>query len=113
MFAKNQRITKDKDFNNVFKNGISSYDKVLGVKAVKNNLKINRFGILVSVKVSKKAVDRNLLKRQIREILKTISFSDDSCYDVVVIILPSSSEKNFLELKKSLDYNFKKLKLIK
>ena len=67
MFAKENRLTKDKEFDAVFKKGRSSYDKILGVKALKNDLSLNRFGILISVKVSKKAVERNKIRRQLRE----------------------------------------------
>ncbi|MBU4073751.1 ribonuclease P protein component, partial [Patescibacteria group bacterium] len=50
MFAKINRLTKDKDFDNVFQNGKSSYDKIIGVKAAANQQKNSRFGILVSAK---------------------------------------------------------------
>lgn len=113
MFAKENRLTKDKDFDNAFKNGRSAYDKTLGLRAVKNNLNVNRFGILISAKISKKAVERNKLKRRIREILKNIVFSDNSGYDIVVIALPGSAQKDFSELEQSLGGVLRKLKLIK
>ena len=113
MFAKENRLTKDKEFDAVFKKGRSSYDKILGVKALKNDLSLNRFGILISVKVSKKAVERNKLKRQIREILKNIQINSKDFFDIVVISLPSSLGKEFKDLENSIKFNFKKLKLIK
>ena len=36
----------------------------------KNGFLLNRFGIIVSKKISKKAVERNRLKRQFREAIK-------------------------------------------
>ena len=113
MFAKENRLTKDKEFDAVFKKGRSSYDKILGVKALKNDLSLNRFGILISVKVSKKAVERNKLKRQIREILKNIQINSKDFFDIVVISLPSSLGKEFKDLENLIKFNFKKLKLIK
>ncbi len=113
MFAQKNRLTKDKEFDNVFKHGRSSYNKILGIKAIKNDLGENRYGILVSTKVSKKAVERNKLKRQIREILKNIKLDLKDTFDIVVITLPGSLEKEFKELENSVKINLRKLKLIK
>ena len=56
MLKKINRLTKQKDFEKVFKNGQSVYDGKLGIKALANNLPENRYGIIISAKVSKKAV---------------------------------------------------------
>lgn len=113
MFKKENRLTKNKEFDNVWKKGKSSFDKILGVKALKNDLKIPRFGILVSIKVSKRAVDRNKIKRRIREIVKKHFKELKSGFDIVIIALPSSLNEDFVSFKKSIENNFKKLNLFK
>lgn len=40
------------------------------LRTLENSLGLSRFGIIVSSKVSKKATERNLLKRQISEIFR-------------------------------------------
>lgn len=117
MLKKENRLTKDKEFNNVFKPQTgwrkSSFDKIMGVKAVLNKTGHNRFGILISVKVNKKAVIRNKIKRQIREIIKAQANKTKQGYDCVIICLPEITEKNYQEIEKSLGSHFKRLNLYK
>ena len=51
MLNKKNKIFKKKEVDNVFKNGKSSFDKFLGVKAVKTENKISRFAIVNSSSV--------------------------------------------------------------
>ena len=111
MLNKINRLTKDKDFDNVFKNGKSSYDKLIGAKAIQNQLGDSRFGILVSAKVSKKAVERNKIKRQIREIIRLQQDKTKPGYDVVIITLPAILGKNYQEIEQSVNRHFRKLGL--
>jgi ribonuclease P protein component len=113
MFKKENRLTKNKEFDNVWQAGQSSFDKNLGVKAVKNNLKINRFGILVGIKVSKKATERNKLKRRIREAAVAQLEKLKPGFDIVIIAQPVARDKEFVEIEKSVKDNFKRLKLFK
>lgn len=113
MLKKINRLTKDKDFDSVFKKGKSSYDKIVGVKVVLNGLKYNRFGILVSTKISKKAVERNKIKRQIRETIRLRSENIKNGHDCVIISLGGILDKKYEDIEKSIDTHFKKLKLYK
>ena len=113
MLKKQNQLTKDKEFDNVFKNGRSSYDKIIGFKVIANKLNDSRFGILVSTKISKKAVERNRLKRQIREIIRLDLNSIKSGYDFIIITLPPVLDKTYEEIEKSISNHFKKLKLYK
>lgn len=113
MLAKKSRLTKDKDFDHAFNNGKASYDKLLGIKIVSNNLAYNRFGILVSNKVSQKAVERNKIKRQIREIIRLNLNKLKQGYDCVVITSRLILNKEYSDIKNSLTNNFKRLKLFK
>jgi len=110
MLPKKNRLTKDKEFNNVFKNGRSSYTKILGFKAIKNNLNLNRFGIIVSKKVSKKAVERNKIKRQIRAIIKSKNLHQG--YDIIVLALPKIINSDYKKIEQSIIYNLTKLRLL-
>ena len=70
MLPKKNRLKNKKDFERVFKQGKGFKEDFLFFKITKNNLKENRFGFIVSLKVSKKAVLRNKVKRRLREIIK-------------------------------------------
>ncbi|MDD5071677.1 MAG: ribonuclease P protein component [Patescibacteria group bacterium] len=111
MLKKENKLKKDKEFDNVFKNGRSCFHKNLGVKFVGNGLKLSRFGILVSNKISKKAVERNRIKRRIRAIIRLeIDKIKEGC-DVVVIALPPILDSAYEEIGAAIKHSFKKLGL--
>lgn len=71
---------------------------MLYIKYKKNNLNKNSFKIIVSLKVSKKAVTRNKIKRRIREILRDANLNQG--YEIVVITNKNILDKSFQEIKK-------------
>lgn len=111
MLPKGNRIKFDKDFDRAFKLGQSFYNSILGLKVTDNDLDINRFGILISTKVSKKATIRNLFKRQIRSIIREENKKMKFGKDIVIVVLPKIIDKNFSEIELSLANSFKRLKL--
>ncbi len=111
MLNKSNRINKDKDFDRAFKTGQSFYTKDFGLKAVDNGVDKIRLGILISTKVSKKAVVRNKLKRQIKEIVQTELPALKPGKDLVLIIFSQILDKNFGEIKSLIISALKKLKL--
>lgn len=113
MLPKKNRLTKEKDFKNIYKNGKSSYTGSLGVKIAVNNLLINRYGILVGTKISKKAVIRNKIKRQIKEIIRLQEEKVKKGYDIVVITLPGIRENKYEQIEEQIFKNLKKLRLYK
>jgi len=113
MLKKENQLKKDKEFDQVFKNGRSSFSKILGIKAVANRLEMSRFGILVSNKISQKAVERNQIKRRIREAIRLQVLKIKPGFDVVVITLPPILGSGYKEIEKAIGYNFKKLGLYK
>ncbi|MBU0619734.1 ribonuclease P protein component [Patescibacteria group bacterium] len=113
MFKRINRLTKNKEFDNVFANGRSSYDKIIGVKLVFNKLDKNRFGILVGMKISKKAVQRNKITRQVREIICSKLPFMKTGYDCVIITLPPILGKKYQIIDKSIEDHFRWLKLYK
>ena len=113
MLKKTNRITKDKEFDRAFKTGQSFYTKVFGIKAAGNNLEAIRLGVLVSTKVSKKAVIRNKVKRQIREIIQKELPALKEGKDLVVIVFSQILDKKFEEIKEEIIFGLKKLRLYK
>jgi len=111
VLKKANRLTKNNDFDRVFKNGRSAYTKVLGVKALNNDSPDSRFGILIGLKVSKKAVIRNRFKRQIRAVIEKELPKLRSGVDVVIIVFPLILANNFKEVESALVSLFKKLNL--
>jgi len=82
--AKN-RITKKEDFDAVYRQSrtVSAGNVVL--KFRKNNFEYSRIGIVVGTKFSKLAVERNRIKRQLREIMRAEFKKIYPGWDMVII----------------------------
>jgi len=85
MIPKENRLTKIRDFNLLFKHGAYVIGQLLDLKLLKLAKILDylpkkedpkdfvsqlRIGVSVGIKISKKAVERNRIKRQIREVLR-------------------------------------------
>jgi ribonuclease P protein component len=105
MLPAKHRLTKDKEFERVFKHSQASSNKLMRVKALKNSLGVNRFGLIVGAKISKKATVRNRIKRVLREIIRAELSELKPGFDIVIYCLPSIQKAEFNEIKAG----FKKL----
>lgn len=113
MMAKQSRLVKEKDFQKIFKRGKSSYCKIFSIKILANELGINRYGIIISTKVSKKAVERNKLKRQFREALKAFDKKLINGFDLVLVVFPIALNQEYKFIKSELEKILFILKLFK
>jgi len=93
MLVKSHRLVKQKDFEKVFKQGRPYYTKFLGAMILANQLDFNRFGIVISSKVSKKATERNKLKRRIKHMARPCFINQE--YKIVA----GELERIFTKLK--------------
>jgi ribonuclease P protein component len=112
MPAKEERLRKQKDFEKVFKNGKSAFSKTLGIKISNNNQSINRFGIIISTKISKKATERNKTRRHIRSIIDKLKPDIKTGHDLIFITLLGIKETTFKEKEITIISLLKKLKLL-
>jgi ribonuclease P protein component len=67
---------------------------------------------MVGLKVSKKAVDRNKIKRQIREIFKQYNEKILYSYDIVAIALPAIKNADYKEIESSISFSLRRLRLL-
>lgn len=89
-------------------NSSSIFTTPLFVLKVKDNsLSLNRFGIVVSKKIDKRAVGRNRIKRMLREILVGFSNEMTSGHDMLIIvrtgIINKTARQCSLEIKNILE----------
>jgi ribonuclease P protein component len=105
MYPKENRLLNKKDFDRVWRAKKSFFLTKIGVKSVKNNKGITRFGIVVGTKISKKAVDRNKVKRLIKQNISDNLSKLKKGYDVVVLCSPKIIKAN----KKEIEYELKKI----
>jgi ribonuclease P protein component len=88
MLIKQYRLTKNLEFAAVASQGMAVYSPTLVIKNINNDFKYSRFGFIVSNKVSKKASQRNLIKRRLREIIRKNLEKIIKGKDIVIIVSP-------------------------
>ena len=112
MLSKQYRLRNDKEIKALFKNSKSAFGICSIIKAKKNNLENSRFAVIAGVKVSKKAVVRNKLKRQIRYIIKKHLDNIKSGFDVIIMIKKEATQKTFKEIEEEIVISLKKISLL-
>lgn len=113
MLIREHRLTKQKNFERIWKYGESFFIREIGFKILKNDLGISRFAFIVPNKILKKAVSRNRLRRCLREIvrkrLKGIKFG----FDCLIIARPGIGELSYQELEEKIERILRKIKLLR
>ena len=106
------KLKKDNDFKKVFNQGKHYQKDFIKIKFLKNGLEINRFGLIVGLKISKKAVQRNKIKRQLEEIIQLELEQMKKGFDVIILVNSEIIEKKYQEIERILIELFKKAKVI-
>ncbi len=73
----------------------------------------SRFAFIVSTKISKKAVERNRVKRKLRETVRQLLDRIDSGFDVLFLAKKNLLEKTDKEIKEETEKLFKEAGIIK
>lgn len=106
------RLKKNNDIVRVLKEGKKFIESFLIIKTLPNDLKETRFAFIVSKKFSKKAVERNRIRRQISEAIKDNLTTIKKGTDAVILSMPGSQEWDTQEVKKIIKRLLDKAKLI-
>ena len=112
MLNQKYRLKKKSDFDIVFRKGQAITGRFIFLKIIKNQLDNSRFGFIVSLKVSKKAVIRNRIKRRLREIIKKKIKDIKTNYDIIILAKPEIISKDYKEIEKEIILIFKKASLL-
>lgn len=107
------RLKQEKDFSQLARSRKIAFSKALGVKMRENGLPHSRFGVVVGLKVSKKAVKRNLIKRRIREILRKHLPEIVPGRDVMIMVNAKALGAEYVELESQVLSCLTKLRLMK
>ena len=71
-FTRDQRLRRKSDFQALREHGVSRAHPLLVLRAVPNALPYARFGFVVGRRVATRAVDRNRVRRRLREIVRRL-----------------------------------------
>jgi len=97
------RLTNADDFSSVFILKKRFSGAFINIFYKPNQLQLNRFGLIVSKKINKKAVGRNYMKRVIRSVFRDSETSKK--FDIVIQVKKNFTHKNFLMVSKDI-HNF-------
>lgn len=112
MLPRPNRLHLDKDIKTLFAKGKGVFDVCCGFKFRKNSLDVSRFAVVVGTKVSKSAVVRNRVRRQIREIIRLRLSTIKPGFDVMMLVRKEALDKTSAELERHVTSGFKKAGLL-
>ncbi|HLD13838.1 MAG TPA: ribonuclease P protein component [Burkholderiales bacterium] len=98
---RSRRLARPAQFSAAMKRGRRVRDEYFSVFGILNLLPHGRLGLTVSKKVSLRAVDRNRIKRQVRESFR-VHQADMTGLDVVVMATPQARNAGAPVLQQSL-----------
>ena len=112
MLPRKYKLKKDNDFKKVFKQGKNYQGDFIKIKVLKNDLEFSRFGLIVGLKISKKAIERNRIRRRLEEIVRLKLKQIKPGFDIVVLVNQEITEKNYQAIEKTSINLFRKANLI-
>lgn len=92
-FGKKYHLLKPSEFQQVYRQKIWTGNREFAVNLCRNQLPHARLGLVVSKKVSKRAVDRNMIKRHVREWFRHNREALNG-FDVIVTAKPTVLNKS-------------------
>ena len=105
-----ETLKKRSDFLSLQKTQESWATKTIIIQRQKNELEVNRFGFTVSKRISKRAVDRNLIKRRFRAIINEVAPEKfGNKYDYVFIARNDALTRPYHDLLGDVTYAIKKI----
>ena len=113
MLPAKYRLTKEKDFKKINRSKPAFFSSYFRLKYLANNSALNRFALVVSTKVSKKATKRNQLRRRLREIIRLNRAKIKSGYDIIISASPKALAGNYQELEQAVLSLLAKARLLK
>ena len=112
MLPRKHRLATDKDVTRVLRKGRAVFTNLLAVKALGNDLGFPRITVVVSTKVNKRAVKRNLIKRRIRSVLEQLIPKMPIGVDMVITAKNEAVTRSQADLGAALEYCLKKIGLL-
>lgn len=107
MLPKQNRLRARQDFSRVYQKGIRLNRSALGLRAYRHPVDVReqpplRVGISISSKVSKRAVVRNRIKRQLRSAFRELLPELESGWDLVIVVYPNALQCDYPEFLQQL-----------
>ncbi|MFH1461176.1 MAG: ribonuclease P protein component [Patescibacteria group bacterium] len=102
MLPRKYKLKRDNDFKRVFKQGRYFQESFIRLRVLKNESANNRFAFIVGLKISKKAIGRNKIRRQLEEVIRLNLNKIKKGFDIVVLPEKEIISKSYSETEKTL-----------
>lgn len=112
MLSRPHRLSLEKDIKTLFAKGKGVFDSCAGLKFRPNGKERSRFAVVVGTKVSKSAVVRNRIRRQIREVIRLRLGEIKPGFDVMFMVRKEAEGKTYSELEGRVTGALRKAKLL-
>ena len=109
MFKRENRLVSGVRFKNSYSFSVAQFV----LKERENGLLLNRFGIVVSKKIDKRAAARNKIKRIFRDALLNLNKNMMSGHDILFIVKIGTLSKTKEEIQLSIENALEKAGLMK
>ena len=106
------RLQATKDFEEAKTKGQKYQASLFGLLVYPTNSEITRFGFIVSTKISKKATQRNKIKRRLRESVKKLLPVMKQGYDVIFLGKKDLLDKKLSEISVEVIHTLRKAGLL-
>ena len=98
---KSESLKKNRDFQNVYRTGVSFANRLLVMYVKENKTETNRIGISVSKKVGNSGI-RHHLTRLVRESYRLQEDMFNSGLDIVVVVRVAAKKAKYREIESAL-----------
>lgn len=113
MLGRESRLSDPNDFKRIQEKGKVFQFSNFGIGVYeRGDGKPSRFGFVISVKVAKRAVDRNNVKRILSEAVRFLLVNAKKGFDVVFLAKPSILRGSTAEVSKEVKEALKEIELI-
>lgn len=110
VLKRNKRLSSRDKIEEIVEKGRVKQSPFLICRYQKNELSSDRYATVISTKVQKSAVKRNLLRRQIFECLRALeNVPEREHFDIVLFVRRPLLKESFESLKKILESSLKSL----
>lgn len=113
MLPQKHRLRLEKEIKTLFAKGKSVFGNSVIIRYRRNDFNFPRFAFVVGTKVSKKAVDRNKIKRRLRAIVYKQLGNIMSGVDIVFLVRKEALGASFAKLETQVHEALAKAKLVR
>jgi ribonuclease P protein component len=96
-----RRLRKGREFDSLYSKGTAIGGPLLVLRWLANGQEQTRWGFAAGKRLSKKAVERNRIRRRLREAARTLPVAP--AYDIVVIARKGTVEASYGQLQAALE----------